>query len=90
MGSSPSPWQSGVGDLLSKAKRIIANLLIGYYSLPDMPDNTRVRWLSTEEKELGRQRMIDAGKGKDVPITLRDIKRILGRWHFWVYTAYYT
>jgi ACS family pantothenate transporter-like MFS transporter len=49
-----------------------------------------VRWLRPEEKELARQRMIDAGKGEDVPITLPDVKRILRKWHFWVYTAYYT
>lgn len=66
------------------------NLLVAYYSLPDLPSNTRVRWLTDAEKQLARQRMIDAGKGKDEPFTWLGIKRVLGKWHFWVYTAYYT
>ncbi|KAH6673280.1 putative pantothenate transporter [Halenospora varia] len=64
--------------------------LWAYYSLPDLPSNTRVRWLTDAEKQLARQRMIDAGKGKDEPFTWLGIKRVLGKWHFWVYTAYYT
>ena len=34
--------------------------------------------------------MKDAGKGKDVPFTWKGIRCVLGKWHFWVYTAYYT
>jgi ACS family pantothenate transporter-like MFS transporter len=49
-----------------------------------------VKWLRPEEKELARQRMIDAGKGKDEVMTWSGIRRVLGKWHFWVYTAYYT
>ncbi|TAQ89282.1 hypothetical protein B7494_g2423 [Chlorociboria aeruginascens] len=61
-----------------------------YYALPDLPSNTRVHWLKPEEIKLARQRMIDAGKGEDIPVTWFGIKRVLGKWHFWVYTAYYT
>jgi ACS family pantothenate transporter-like MFS transporter len=63
---------------------------VAYYALPDLPSNTRVNWLSPKEIELARQRMMDAGKGKDEPMTWRGVKQILGKWHFWVYTAYYT
>ncbi|KAF4624226.1 hypothetical protein G7Y89_g13950 [Cudoniella acicularis] len=62
----------------------------GYYALPDLPSNTRVGWLTSEEKQLARKRMIDGGKGQDKPFTWSGIRRILGKWHFWVYTAYYT
>ncbi|KAH8670149.1 putative pantothenate transporter [Tricladium varicosporioides] len=64
--------------------------LWAYYSLPDLPSNTRVGWLTNAERQLARQRMTDAGKGKDEPFTWIGIKRVLGKWHFWVYTAYYT
>ncbi|KAL3417364.1 major facilitator superfamily transporter [Phlyctema vagabunda] len=61
-----------------------------FYALPDLPGNTKVKWLSTGEKALALKRMVDAGKGEDVPFTWAAIVRILGKWHFWVYTAYYT
>jgi ACS family pantothenate transporter-like MFS transporter len=49
-----------------------------------------VRWLIPAEKELALKRMRDAGKGEEVAFTWQGIKRIFGKWHFWVYTAYYT
>ncbi|KAK8073283.1 MFS general substrate transporter [Apiospora phragmitis] len=61
-----------------------------YYALPDLPSNTRVRWLTPEEKQLALDRMKRVGKQLDEPFTLAGLKRILGKWHFWVYTAYYT
>ncbi|RFU31560.1 hypothetical protein B7463_g4773, partial [Scytalidium lignicola] len=62
----------------------------GYYALPDLPSNTRVPWLRPEEKELARKRLINEGKGEDMPMNWPGIKRVLKKWHFWVYTAYYT
>ncbi|KAL4863192.1 hypothetical protein BDV12DRAFT_202344 [Aspergillus spectabilis] len=62
----------------------------GYLALPDLPSNTRVPWLKPEEKELARERMRKAGKSLEEPITWKGTKRVLSRWHFWVYTAYYT
>ncbi|KAL2815212.1 major facilitator superfamily domain-containing protein [Aspergillus cavernicola] len=62
----------------------------GYLALPDLPSNTRVPWLKAEEKELARERMRKAGKSLEEPITWRGMKRVLSKWHFWVYTAYYT
>ncbi|KAK8071371.1 MFS general substrate transporter [Apiospora hydei] len=64
--------------------------LWAYYALPDLPSNTRVRWLSPEEKQLALDHMKRAGKQLDEPFTLAGLRRILGKWHFWVYTAYYT
>ncbi|KAL3463245.1 major facilitator superfamily domain-containing protein [Aspergillus heterothallicus] len=64
--------------------------LWGYLALPDLPSNTRVPWLKPEEKELALQRMQKAGKSLEEPITWSGTKRVLSKWHFWVYTAYYT
>lgn len=63
---------------------------IGYYALPDLPSNTRVRWLRPEQKALALERMKRAGKQLEEPVTFRGLKRVLGKWHFWVYTTYYT
>lgn len=62
----------------------------GYYALPDLPSTTRVRWLKPEEKELALERMRKAGKHLEEPFTMQGLERILRKWHFWVYTAYYT
>lgn len=62
----------------------------GYYALPDLPSNTRVRWLNDHEKALALDRMKRAGKQLEEPVTMRGLKRVLGKWHFWVYTTYYT
>ncbi|KAH8660313.1 putative pantothenate transporter [Xylariales sp. PMI_506] len=62
----------------------------GYYAIPDLPSNTRVNWLTAEEKQLALDRMKKAGKQLEEPFSVAALKRILGKWHFWVYTAYYT
>ncbi|KAH9904411.1 putative pantothenate transporter [Xylariomycetidae sp. FL2044] len=64
--------------------------LWGYYALPDLPSNTRVKWLSDDEKKLALTRMEKAGKKLEEPVTISGLKRVLRQWHFWVYTAYYT
>jgi MFS transporter, ACS family, pantothenate transporter len=62
----------------------------GYIALPDLPSNTRVFWLKSHEKDLARLRMKKAGKAMGEPVTWAGLKRVLGKWHFWVYTTYYT
>ncbi|KAL1641944.1 hypothetical protein SLS58_005780 [Diplodia intermedia] len=62
----------------------------GYYALPDLPSTTRVHWLKPAEKEIALERMRKAGKHLEEPFTLKGLQRILRKWHFWVYTAYYT
>lgn len=64
--------------------------LWGYYALPDLPSTTRVRWLKPEEKLLALDRMRRAGKQLEEPFTVQGLKRVLKKWHFWVYTTYYT
>ncbi|KAI5206504.1 putative pantothenate transporter [Aureobasidium subglaciale] len=61
-----------------------------YYALPDLPSNTKVNWLTPAEKEFALLRMKNAGKQLDEPITWAGVTRVLKKWHFWVYTAYYT
>jgi ACS family pantothenate transporter-like MFS transporter len=65
-------------------------ILSGYLALPDLPSNTRVPWLKKHEKELAVRRAKEAGKGLDEPVTVAGTLRVLKKWHFWVYTAYYT
>lgn len=64
--------------------------LWGFYALPDLPSTTKVKWLTPAEKELALSRARIAGKQLEEPFTWRGILRVLKKWHFWVYTAYYT
>ncbi|KAK7224328.1 hypothetical protein V2G26_012331 [Clonostachys chloroleuca] len=64
--------------------------LWAYYALPDLPSTTRVKWLKHEEKEFFLQRMKKAGRDLEEPVTVAGLKRVVGKWHFWVYTTYYT
>ncbi|KAJ4249870.1 hypothetical protein NW762_012213 [Fusarium torreyae] len=64
--------------------------LWAYYALPDLPSNTRVKWLKPEEKEYFLHRMQKAGRDLEEPFTLKGLKRVTMKWHFWVYTTYYT
>ncbi|ROV93642.1 hypothetical protein VMCG_08106 [Cytospora schulzeri] len=78
-------WQKGHSILQSTR-----SLAGGYYALPDLPSTTRVRWLKPEEKALALDRMKRAGKQLEEPFTMQGMKRVLKKWHFWVYTTYYT
>lgn len=69
---------------------IVADTYPAYYALPDLPSDTRVHWLTAKEKLLALDRMKRAGKQLEEPFTWRGAKRILKKWHFWVYTTYYT
>lgn len=64
--------------------------MIGYYAVPDLPSNTRVHWLDADEKLLALERMDRSGKQLEEPVTILGLRRVLKKWHFWVYTAYYT
>lgn len=90
--SSPFPWLYGVSSPSIPPTQSLPNIagVPGYYALPDLPSNTRVRWLNSEEKALALDRMKRAGKQLEEPVTVHGLKRVLGKWHFWVYTAYYT
>lgn len=86
-------WPCGVcwiGVIVNAGYEMVADWVLAYYALPDLPSNTRVHWLKPEEVTLARQRMVEAGRGEDEPVTWGGLKRVLGKWHFWVYTAYYT
>lgn len=74
----------------SRAFEDTNRLSIGYIALPDLPTNTRAFWLSEKERSLGLKRMQESGRELGEPITVKGIKRVLSKWHFWVYTAYYT
>lgn len=62
----------------------------GYLALPDLPANTRAPWLKAHERKLAIDRMKRAGKQPNEQITWTGVKRVLSKWHFWVYTTYYT
>ncbi|KAK5117506.1 hypothetical protein LTR85_008891 [Meristemomyces frigidus] len=65
--------------------------IIGYFFLPDFPENTRAFYLSKDEAQYARQRLVDAGYK---PLgasawTRTKIFRILASWQFYVLSAGY-
>ena len=61
-----------------------------YYALPDLP--SILGWIDWDrrrkKKEVPRQRVIDARKGKDKAMTWLGIRRIPEKYYSWVYTAH--
>lgn len=65
--------------------------IIGYFFLPDFPENTRAFYLSKDEAQYARQRLLDAGYkplGASAWTTTK-IFRIVASWQFWVLSAGY-
>ncbi|ORY61732.1 pantothenate transporter liz1 [Pseudomassariella vexata] len=57
--------------------------------LPDTPHKTRAWFLTKEDKLLALERVQKAGKAAPVPLTFSKIKRILGRWRWYLFTLGY-
>ncbi|KAK9241851.1 major facilitator superfamily domain-containing protein [Lipomyces tetrasporus] len=58
---------------------------LGYYALPDFPNNTRARWLSPEHRAFAVKRMEEIGRRGRRKMT---VKRFLGLWNNWRPYAY--
>lgn len=58
--------------------------LIGFIFLPGTPDNPSTRFLSAQEIELARSRMLSEKRQATQPLTLNIIKTVLRGWHFWI------
>jgi MFS family permease len=55
-----------------------------FFLLPDYPETAK--WLSTEEKELAAQRLIDEGsKGSGNSLTWEEAKITLCEWRLWIH-----
>jgi ACS family pantothenate transporter-like MFS transporter len=61
-----------------------------FFFLPDFPNNTKVYFLSEEEKALALSRCANNGiVFQTGVVNFKTLKRILGRWRFWVLVPTY-
>lgn len=74
--------------------------LWGFYAIPDLPSNTRARWLTKEvrvlcracgvrwwrqDREYGLERMESFGRAAPTGLTLKAIRRVYFDWHIWAF-----
>lgn len=63
--------------------------LATYIFLPDTPYTTRAWFLTEDERELAKERVIRAGKAAPVKVTLATFKRILSSWKWYAFVVGY-
>ncbi|KAL2835402.1 pantothenate transporter liz1 [Aspergillus pseudoustus] len=63
--------------------------LATFLFLPDTPYTTQVWYLSQEERDLAKERVLKAGKAPPVKITWGTFGRILGSWRWYAFVVGY-
>ncbi|KAG8630809.1 hypothetical protein KVT40_002428 [Elsinoe batatas] len=63
--------------------------LAGYFVLPDVPEITRARYLTEDERALAKHRMALEGREPRAPYTKAKILRIFKSWHIYLLTILY-
>lgn len=63
--------------------------IAGFFVLPDMPENCRVKWLTAEERAYGKKRMQLEGRKNRAPYTKAKFKKIFTSWHIYALTLLY-
>lgn len=61
----------------------------GYFLLPDVPENTRVWYLTPSEILLAQERMHADGRANRAPYTKAKFKNIFSSWHIYLLTLLY-
>jgi ACS family pantothenate transporter-like MFS transporter len=63
--------------------------ILGFFLIPDLPENSRAFYLSKEHRELGKTRMESIGRAPRKKLGWGIIKRVFTRWHVWALTVLY-
>lgn len=86
----------GVGDLTGWQWLFIIDGVIslpiaitGFFFIPDLTDNSRVWYLSEEERAYARKRMQHEGRKSREPYTRSKVGKIVTSWHIWGLTLLY-
>ncbi|KAL8742228.1 MAG: hypothetical protein Q9190_005262 [Brigantiaea leucoxantha] len=61
----------------------------GYYFIPDIPETTKARYLSENERAYARKRMELEGRQQRQPYTKAKFKKILSSWHIYLLSILY-
>ncbi|KAH8588374.1 major facilitator superfamily transporter [Bisporella sp. PMI_857] len=62
---------------------------MGYFVIPDLPENTRAFYLNADDRELAIQRMNEIGRAPRTKLGLSIIRRVFTRWHVYGLTLLY-
>ncbi|KAK9476694.1 major facilitator superfamily domain-containing protein, partial [Lipomyces japonicus] len=62
--------------------------LLGFFCLPDFPNNTRVKWLTKAEKEFSIKRITAVGKRGPRKLSWRRVKEYSKSWRPYAYLLY--
>ncbi|PMD30171.1 MFS general substrate transporter [Hyaloscypha variabilis F] len=63
--------------------------ITGFFVLPDVPETTKAWYLSEEEKQFAKQRMLYEGRQQRQPYTKAKFKKILSSWHIYLLALLY-
>jgi len=63
--------------------------LLGFFLIPDLPENTRAFYLSAEDRLLAVKRMNDIGRAPRRKLGWSIIKRVFMRWHVYALAILY-
>jgi ACS family pantothenate transporter-like MFS transporter len=63
--------------------------LAGFFLIPDLPENTRAFYLSDNDAQLARKRMVDVGRAPRKKLGWSILRRVFTRWHVYGLTMLY-
>ncbi|KAK7740712.1 hypothetical protein SLS53_005180 [Cytospora paraplurivora] len=63
--------------------------LVGFFLIPDLPENTRSLFFNATDTALAKSRMDNIGRAPRRKLGWSIIKRVFSRWHVWVLTVLY-
>lgn len=63
--------------------------LAGFFLIPDLPENTRVFYLTKDDAKLARKRMDDVGRAPRKKVGWSILQRVFTRWHAYALTILY-
>ncbi|KJZ75433.1 hypothetical protein HIM_05129 [Hirsutella minnesotensis 3608] len=63
--------------------------VLGFFFLPDVPENTRAWYFTPTEISLAQERMQADGRANRAPYTMAKVKKIFSSWHVYLLTLLY-
>jgi ACS family pantothenate transporter-like MFS transporter len=63
--------------------------IAGFFFIPDLPENTRAFYLSSQDAELAKKRMDDIGRAPRKRWGWPMMKRLFSKWHIYALSALY-
>lgn len=84
LGKAGWQWLFVVDGLIS-----LPICLVGFFMIPDLPENTRAFYLDAGDTLIARKRMEEVGRAPRRKLGWSILARVFKRWHVWVLTVLY-